>query len=178
MITPYVVFADRGLPPAQPDTLPNRTQTLLVESAGEIRALRRAAEPYAGEEKPVCIESSCRTPTSWVWRSLLRCRPLRRRTPRPHVDFAALHVVDGRGVVVSTRRSGSPTMRRCGRGSRGYPRWSSRSTNTRGSWRATARRSRRATVGSAPTSLAYMACRYGIVSAAPCFRTSPGSRCP
>ena len=45
MSTPYVEFADGAY------RVPNRTRTLFVESPGEVRALRRAAEPYAGEEK-------------------------------------------------------------------------------------------------------------------------------
>ena len=93
--TPYVEFANGVY------RLPDYIRTLFVDSPGEVRALKRAARPYAGEEK-TGVHRIILSNTNILDVEIAFGLPGTEETgaSTPRADFAALHVVGGRGVVV------------------------------------------------------------------------------
>ena len=92
--TPYVEFADGAY------RLPNKTRGLFVESPGEVREIKRAARPYAGEEK-TGVHRIIRSNPNILDVEIAFGLPGTEETDpsAPRVDFAALQVLDA-GVVV------------------------------------------------------------------------------
>ena len=93
--TPYVDFAKGAY------RLPNEAQAFLVESPEAVRALKKAARPYAGEEKTGVhriLRSNSNILDVEVAFGLPRTQENDPSAPR--VDFAALRVVEGSGMVV------------------------------------------------------------------------------
>ena len=93
--TPYVEFAEGAY------RLPDKTQELLVESPDAVRALKKAARPYAGEEK-TGVHRILRSNSNILDVEIAFGLPRTQETDpaAPRVDFAALRVVQGSGMVV------------------------------------------------------------------------------
>ena len=106
---PYVEFADGAY------RLPRDPRELFVGSLADVRALKKAIGPYAGEEQ-TGVHRIIRSNTNILDVEIAFGLPSSEEADpsAPRVDFAALHVVSAGGWWCSTKPSGSPTTKRCG----------------------------------------------------------------